>query len=181
MPLHRKLRFERQRPHTAQDLSRFGGLPPGLRDGRWPLFYNPELDEALPGTHVLTIETRSLELEVAPEVVALSLFISDPEMPWFFDDPTADLQVIALTADDLNAGVSAPQDVSSLPTGLLHFDPPAGGASFVGGIAKYLQQDRPTSPEPGFVLQCRANELNINLGDSGLLFMFTSWAMWESH
>ena len=114
MPLHRKLRFERQRPHTAQDLSRFGGLPPGLRDGRWPLFYNPELDEALPGTHVLTIETRSLELEVAPEVVALSLFISDPEMPWFFDDPTADLQVIALTADDLNAEVSAPQDVSSL-------------------------------------------------------------------
>lgn len=131
---------------------------------------------------MLTIEAKPLELEVSSEIVALSLFISDPELPWYFDDPTSDLKVISLTSADLQAGPpSAPQGAARLSPELLRFEEAQPqDVSFVGGIAKYIQQDRPTQPEPGFVLQCSAYDLRVNLGDSGVLFMFTTWPMWES-
>ncbi len=132
------------------------------------------------------MNVKALELDLPEAVVALSLFMSDPEMPLYFDDPTADLAVVQLTAEDLKHPVparGAPAKPLRQAQGL-GFEAVAGnpGRNYTGSFPRYLQEDwRSEQDEPHFVLQCGEGHLNVNLGDSGQLYMFTQWAMWDCH
>lgn len=186
MTLHRVLSCDYKAKLTPAQRSRVGGLPPGIRPHRWPSFYDPERQTSTLGTHLLTVDASELEIAAAPGVLAYALFMSDPQMPRFFDDPTSDLEVVALTAADLQA-----QDLSGLDlpkplrAGALRFEPVPEGElqrlRYSGDFPRFIHEPWERRPWPDFILMIDDYFMDINLGDSGRLSMFTTWAMWESH
>lgn len=186
MTLHRVLSCDYQAKLTPAQRSRVGGLPPGIQPRRWPSFYDPERQTSPLGTHLLTVDASELEIAAAPGVLAYSLFMSEPQLPRYFDDPTADFKVVALTAKDLKAqdfsGLELP---APLRAGALRFDPVPEGEPlrlcYSGGFPRFIHEPWEQRPWPDFILMIDDYFMDINLGDSGRLSMFTTWAMWESH
>lgn len=167
-----------------EDINRFGGHPLGVGVEDWPMLYHPETEEEQPMLHVLTVDARELELAVPSSIRALALFASSAEMPLYFDDPTADYAVVPLTQEAIDKGeLPGPELLEPmLDAGVLEFQPQTQrvrGMTFTGGTPRFIQSD--DGPSPDFVLQFDERLIPLNLGDSGALYMYTTWAMWESH
>jgi|SRR5690554_57989 len=162
-------------------INRTGGRPIGIGSDNWPHAWNPETEEDQPMVHLLTIATEDIDADVRDSVVALALFMSSPEMPFYFDDPTADFVVIQLTQEDIDRGeLDVPELAAPAleATGLEVLDSSTSGMTFAGGEPVCIQEEG--SPD-GFVLQFDDRFLNVNLGDSGRLYMYTSWAYWDCY
>ena len=172
------------RAPAASDISRCGGAPLGVGADLWPTIYNPLTGARQPMLHVLSVDPRALDLDVPASVGALSLFASSFEMPLYPEDPTCDYEVVQVPRSALARGVLPTPELPEPPLegGVLEFRPAAArveGLTFAGGAPRYIQSRDDGSAD--FVLQFDERFLPLNLGDSGALYMFTSWAFWECH
>ncbi len=97
----------------------------------------------------------------------------------YFDDPTSDYEVVQLKQSDIDQGeLDGPElPGKQMSAHGLALGKGSAKSNFVGGSPRYLQED---GGSQGFVLQLNESLVSLNLGDSGELYMFTSWAMWQS-
>jgi len=179
-PMNRHTLHKIKRAPGPQDINRYGGRPIGIPTSGWPTIYNPETEAEQNMLHVLTLDTR--DLGITRWDGALAVFASSTEMPLYFDDPTCDFEVVQISRAALAGGVHRAPSLPERPlkAGVLEVRPASSvsGMTFVGGRPRYIQSD--DSGDDDFVLQLGDGFLPLNLGDSGALYVFESWAMWES-
>lgn len=165
----------------TESINRFGGAPIGVGVDEWATIRNPSTGESQPMIHVLTVATSDLDVEVGDDIAALALFASSAEMPLYFDDPTCDYRVVQLTKRAVERGeLEGPElpEPELEPRGLEIGTGTADSLTYVGGEPETIQEPLPAN---GFVLQMDSYFSGLNLGDSGGLYMFTDWAMWDCH
>lgn len=178
------LRANRAAHPAPTDLNRIGGHPIGIGLDNWPRIFNPATQTDQPMIHVLTVDARAVGAAVPDSVLALALFVSSADEPFYFDDPTSDYAVVPLRQPDIAAGELPAPDLPEhpLPAAVLELKPGRGsGRSYAGGRPRWIQShlhDGEDTPDD-FVLQFDTSLVRINLGDSGVCYMFTGWAMWE--
>ena len=173
-------------------LNRLGGLPPGVSAEDWPTFDDEPME------HLVT-----LDLATMPELQAqqggartLSFFCHSPDHNEAYEPGTG--QTAVLTGGDGDG--AAPEGVEVRPE--KHFEAvrievPAGVFSArsgklrelhdaiykMGGRALgepiWLQQDEGGSD--GFVMQFDETFVDMNLGDSGIMYVYADDAFWQCH
>lgn len=176
--------YKLQRGDTAPTpgtINRLGGSPIGISQDQWPTIWDEMEDMEVPMVHVLTIDANSIGYSTQPGIRAFALFASNADMFIYMDDPTADLEVVALTQQALDKGeLEAGPDVDLLPSYTLILEHTTEGLKTdqAGGKPSWIQDE---GPEQGLILQGSDDLLGLNLGDCGQLYMYENWAMWQSH
>jgi hypothetical protein len=177
------------RAPKPQEINRIGGRPLGVDHKNWPMIFNPNILKKQPMIHVLTIDARALQVPIAKSIRALALFVSSAEMPFYCGDRTSDYKVLALTDKEIARGeLEGPthpeEEEEPLPAGVLCFEPStseSNSRSFSGKEPKWIQPRSERNSNRGFVLQFDSWLVPLNLGDSGVLYMFDTWAYWECY
>jgi hypothetical protein len=137
--------------------------------------------------HVLTIAASELDGGSLPGgAAAIALFVRDPQRNQAFSPGTDETRVVAVERPDARraravqvTAVDVPQvvfDEKDEPTrelrGQLRRAP-----GYLGGRPLWLQDAEHAGT---FVLQARGSLLPMNLGDDGILYVFTDTAFWQA-
>jgi hypothetical protein len=181
-------------------ISRIGGPPVGVDDARWPRTAGPGTRR--PMQHVLTLAAADLGGARLPGgAAAVALFVRDPDHNAASAPHHPDAHVRLLTAAALRKGEYAGElPPGSLPAGALKVkavDVPRAvfderdqrrelaaprralrrAAGFALGGPLWLQDPE---HDGAFVLQFRSSLARMNLGDGGVMFVFSDTAFWQS-
>lgn len=177
-------------------INRIGGLAPGVDAERWPM------REDEPMSHLFTLDVESmpgLDAKVPEGVKAVSVFCADPynNEAWEYDnDYTA---VLFSTAEQLAADVAPPEDLdqdvepeAGFQIVPLDVDPDVffGGDTDLNeeifraparvlGPPIWLQGDE--GGEEGFLMQFDEYFVDMNLGDSGVMYVYANTAFWQCY
>lgn len=167
------------------DLSRVGGAPPGAAP------YAEGEDGAEPMVHLLTLDLAKLPELAArfPRARALSLFLPDPwnaerheggtvvayEPAQLREAPDDGARALETTPLDVPVGVFAPEaqgPLRDLQRAL------AGCGGYAGGGALMLHEGA-GGVEPRFLFQFDESLCDLNLGDSGVLYVWWNDVQWQ--
>lgn len=185
------------RPPTG--VSRVGG--PGVDLGE----RQPRSDEGHAMTHVWTLATADVPALAAayPDAVAVALYMLDPEENEAWEADNGLTALVELSADDLEMPPAAPtdQDLTARAVTVEHLevssqafefdlddadDAPRrvlrgelyGAPARAGGAPIWLQGDEHAGE---FLLQFDESFANVNLGDCGIMYVFTDTQFWQCH
>jgi hypothetical protein len=180
-------------------VSRVGG--PGVDLGE----RQPRSDEGQAMTHVWTLATADVPALAAayPDAVAVALYMLDPEENEAWEADNGLTALVELSADDLEMPPAAPtdQDLTARAVTVEHLevssqafefnlddadDAPRrvlrgelyGASARAGGAPIWLQGDE---HEGEFLLQFDESFANVNLGDCGIMYVFTDTQFWQCH
>jgi|GEM_PF-5416170 len=170
---------------NSNEINRLGGLPIGITTDSWPHL------NGHPMHHLLTVEVN--EWWLRDDIVAVSLFISDPDNHEAWEPNSDHVELIFLTEEDIEQGV-----ITDWPEGLNGRRLASGRIitkdannlkeanlqklSYISGAPSFLQDEREweiISHGP-FLLQFTQDLVNINLGDSGIMYAFANTAWYQS-
>lgn len=181
-------------------VSRVGG--PGFDLGE----RQPTDDEGQPLTHVWTLATADVPAlaRAYPGAAAVALYVLNPEENEAYEVDNGQTALVPLTREDVAGGAAAPtdQDLQAREVTVTHvevssaafdeYDPgdpedsprnklrqaiySAGGRA--GGRPIWLQGDE---HDGEFLLQFDESFANINLGDAGVMYIFTDQQFWQCH
>lgn len=190
---------------TAHDeapdgVSRVGGPGYDLGDRQ------PQGDDGGPMTHIWTLATRDVPALAAayPDAVAVSLYILEPQENEAWEADNGLTALVPLTADDLERGEAEPTDedlslrrvsVEQIDVAAAAFEQDGdddetsprrllrgaiyGASARAGGVPIWLQGDEHAAD--GFLLQFDESFADVNLGDCGVMYVFTDTQFWQCH
>jgi hypothetical protein len=201
--------FERlEEEPEATDLNRLGGRPIGVDAGSWPLKGG---DEDQPMEHMYTLDMATvpgLQSRVGEGVRAVSLFVYNPSYNEAWTAYNSDTEVVLLTEDDVAKGpfegdlpvgdASGARKFSvqeaEVPAEIfleVHWDEERDpqleeirngvyqSNAWGGGQPIWLQGDEGAGPD--FVMQFDEGFVYMNLGDSGVMYVYPDTAFWQCH
>ncbi|MFZ6177855.1 hypothetical protein [Nannocystis pusilla] len=173
---------------AADSVARIGGTPRGI--------VTPPVDRKEPMTHVLTLDLAQLPELAAkhPGARALSLYLPDPDTGERHRHGT----LVWTSEEELSRAPGSIEDAAALLVEA--FDVPEqifgggelegaakrvrrivyGSAGFVGGGPLWLQDGDP-GVDPSFLFQFDESLAHINLGDSGVMYVFDGDIDWQCH
>ncbi len=180
-------------------VSRVGG--PGFDLGdRQP---RGEDDEAM--THIWTLATADVPALAAafPDAAAVALYVLEPQENEAWEPDTDLTALVSLTAEDLRRGDAAPTEqdlglrrvtVEHLEVASAAFDEGGdddnesprrqlrsaiyGASARAGGAPIWLQGGE---DDGDFLLQFDESFADLNLGDCGIMYVFTQTQFWQCH
>lgn len=181
-------------------ISRVGG--PGVELGA----RRPQGDDGQAMTHIWTLATADVPALAAafPEAAAVALYMLDPQSNEAWEAHNGLTALVPLSTADLAGRAAAPTehdltprrvdavqvDVASAafeeedeeddsgPSPQALRDAIYGAAARAGGRPLWLQGDE---HDGEFLLQFDETFANINLGDSGIMYVFTDTQFWQCH
>ena len=157
--------------------SRIGGPAVGVRT--WPMFRRKPME------HVLTLDVRGLELDIPEKVVGVSLFVGSTRENQASTPQNRETTVLFLDADDLGRGevarpgpTLAKAELAETGMAVQRHDAKHRRIlnAFAGGDPGWLQE--PEGPSRGFILQFDQTFVPMDLGDSGVMYVFADCAWW---
>ncbi|MEZ4310153.1 MAG: hypothetical protein R3F14_19095 [Polyangiaceae bacterium] len=180
----------------GEDLNRIGGAAPGVDASRWP----KRGDE--PMTHLFTMDLDTMpELRArvsaddGGEARAISVFCANPDNNEAYSSDNGETAVLVSSRAQIAAPASPPEDVESMSEA--RFEAVAvqvrphvwehrtdlrteiyRASARVLGEPIWLQ-----SPEHDGDLLCQFDDsfVHMNLGDSGVMYVFSDTAFWQCH
>jgi hypothetical protein len=192
------LQQETNKP-MANSVKRIGGAPIGVTPATWPHF------NGTPMQHVLTLDLAALPALHVGELAnvrAAALFISHFEDNQAFRPQTPESAVILLSEDDIQQGEpneilnqhhSEPQSYQvqpvTIPIGLFNHlgktEKPGTlrelqdllyTSSYAAGKPLWMQGNE---HDGHFLCQFDETFIEMNLGDAGIMYIFTDTAFWQ--
>ncbi len=172
--------------------ARVGGLPPGIDAAAWPRH-----DDA-PMVHLFTLDFTG----TAAIARTMSVFCARPELNEASEPGTAWTAVIWRTAAEASRPGEAPEGLTPRPAKGLEAVAIAVPANVwtersgavgrlrdalyalparVFGRPQWLQGPEDDDDDDGFIMQFDADFVSINLGDSGIMYVFEETAFWQCH
>src|SRR5690554_165987 len=182
-------------------LNRLGGRPFGITAETWPL----KCDDAdSPMEHMLTLDldtVPALRSSFSDDVRALALFVRSPEYNEAWTPGNEDSQVVSITRDAIAEfpGALPTGNDSAVGFAVHEVEVPAGAFSVPYDGDKDLRAVRSAiysacawgGPEPiwlqgdeyfgVFAMQFDEGFAYMNLGDSGIMYVFADTAFWQCH
>lgn len=173
---------------TADSVARIGGTPRGI--------VTPPVDRKEPMTHVLTLDLAQLPELAARHAGArsLSLYLPDPDtgerhrhgaLVWTTEEalgraPGSIEGAVTLLVDafDVPEQIFGGGDLEGAAKRVRRIV--YGSAGFVGGGPLWLQDGDP-GVDPSFLFQFDESLAHINLGDSGVMYVFDGDIDWQCH
>ncbi len=177
----------------AADVNVIGGPAPGIDASRWP----SHDDE--PMVHLFTLDVRTmpgLEKRFGADVRAVSVFCWHPSFNEAFASGSGQTAIVTTTEAQLTAGGEPPEEAELADR--RHFAPVAIDVSPTVWSAKnelrddiyraharvlgeplWLQGDEDAGGT--FVMQFDDGFVDVNLGDSGIMYVFDDDAFWQCH
>lgn len=173
---------------SADAVARIGGAPRGV--------VTPPVDRKEPMTHVITLDLAQLPELAArrPGARSLSLYLPDPDtgerhrhgaLVWTSEaelggapGSTADARPLVVEAFDVPAQIFGGEELAGPAKrvrGIVY-----GSPGYVGGGPLWLQDGEP-GVDPRFVFQFDESLCGINLGDSGVMYVFEGDIDWQCH
>lgn len=180
-------------------VSRVGGPGPDLGDRQ------PRGEDGEAMTHIWTLATADVPALAAayPDAAAVALYVLSPEENEAWEPDNGLTALVPLTAEDLRRGDAAPTDqdlgprrvsVEQLEVASAAFEQDGdddegsprrqlrgaiyGASARAGGSPIWLQGDEHGGE---FLLQFDESFANLNLGDCGIMFVFTDTQFWQCH
>lgn len=173
---------------SPQDINRVGGKPIGVDAKSWPMH------EGRAMSHLITIDLHTLDLPFVPKNRALALFCLDPDNNQAHDAGNPYTRVVLLSAQDIKKGEpSAMPEHTPIAAAKLKTSPLTGESrTYFGGQPAYLQGDpfehlelgdmmAQSIERGGFYFQFDESVVPMNLGDSGVMYVFERTAFWQCH
>jgi hypothetical protein len=171
----------------AKDISRIGGKPIGIDAKNWPMHEGKAL------SHLMTIDLHTLDLPFVPRNRALAVFCLNPDDNGAYEPGNPFTRVVLISPQDIKKGEPAevpahPQlTAAKLETAPLTNQDPM---TFFGGVPKYIQGDpfeshdfseglQKSIESGGFYCQFDESLVPMNLGDSGVMYVFERTAFWQ--
>lgn len=181
-------------------VSRVGGPGFDLGEGQ------PTDEEGEPLTHVWTLATADVPAlaRAYPEAVAVALYVLNPQENEAFEVDNGQTALVVLTREDVERGAAEPTDEDlqerevtarqvEVSSSAFEGDDPDeeedsprnvlrraiyGAGARAGGRPIWLQGDE---YEGEFLLQFDESFVDINLGDAGVMYIFTDQQFWQCH
>jgi hypothetical protein len=153
-----------------------GGLPPDIGLDAWPRFEGELM------THVLTIAFADVPDLAGAKSAGASVFLSTANHHQAFSPYSDHAAVVLLTAGQLASRAKRPEGnvlevLDAFPLELVeHDDSPPW--SFAGGSPRWIQAPQWAGP---FVAQFVDEVIDVNLGDSGALYIFGDTAFMQCY
>lgn len=173
----------------ATEINRIGGKPIGIDPRNWPMHEGKAM------SHLLTIDLHTLDLPFVPKNRALAVFCLNPEHNDAFEAGNPYTRVVLISASDIKRG--EPNEVPNhpvVPAFRLQVSPlmQQEAWTYFGGAPKWLQGDPAEAADfteglqhslerGGFYCQFNENLVPMNLGDSGVMYVFERTAFWQCH
>ncbi len=182
---------------NGSDLNVRYGPAPGVGKDRWPVF-NDE-----PMHHLFTLDVRTMpELSdrVGDDFRTVSLFISNPDMNEAYEPYNNETEIIFSTQEQVDAvpvfskGVAIDEKTLGFDVVAVDVDSGVwceesrendlcqeifGAGARVLGEPIWLQSDELT--DGSFLLQFDESFVDVNLGDSGVMYVFSDSAFWQCY
>lgn len=178
---------------AADSVGRIGGTPRGVPEAAVPRF------EDEPMEHVITLDLQQFPELAArrPGVRALSLYLPDPgnaehhesgALVWVREEElsaapgsTEGAATIVVEAFEVPAAIFEVESGSELEAAAQRVRSIVyGSAGYVLGGPLWLQ-DGPAGGDPSFLFQFDESLCHINLGDSGVMYVFEGHMTWQCH
>jgi hypothetical protein len=199
--------FERgDEPPKEGELNRIGGRPIGIDADSWP---HRGGDDDEPMHHMVTLDAETiptLRAAVGEDVRAVALFVHSPDYNEAWEAYNGQVEVVHLTQadidkgpypeDELPAGEDNPRGFSvetvEVPDGIFWMDyddddPQLreirdlvySAHAYSGGHPLWLQYDESTGSP--FLFQFDEGFVWMNLGDMGVMYVFSDTGFWQCH
>lgn len=154
-----------------------GGLPPDIGLESWPRFEGELM------THVLTIAFADVPDFADARSAGVSVFLSTANHHKAFAPYSDHAAVIRLTAEQLASRASRPEGevleiLDAYPIEWAEHDGDSPPWSFAGGSPRWIQAPQWAGP---FVGQFVEELIDVNLGDSGALYIFGDTAFMQCY
>ncbi|PCC75236.1 hypothetical protein SAMN02745121_04041 [Nannocystis exedens] len=188
-PKVRIYRLRRGEDEPAADaVARIGGTPRGVA--------TPPVDRKEAMTHILTLDLAQLPELAArrPGVRSLSLYLPDPDtgerhrhgaLVWTREEElgrapgsTEDAATLLVEVFDVPAQIFAGGELTGAAKRVRRIV--YGSPGYVGGGPLWLQDGDP-GVDPDFLFQFDESLAHINLGDSGVMYVFAGDIDWQCH
>lgn len=186
----------------SNSVSRIGGKPIGLTPKTWPKFKRKYME------HLITLDLDEMpELKTGrlSDSRAIALFISDKIENEAFAPSTKETAIVILSEDDIKNGELSPTlrdnqlpqscyKVTPVKVPLCVFDELPddqeeselgklkaalfSSSGYAGGSPSWLQYEE---HEGHFLFQFDESLVDVNLGDAGVMYVFTDTAFWQCH
>ena len=174
-----------------KDVTRCDGVPIGVSDETWPQYNGKPME------HLLTLdldEMPTMKKGILENKRAISLFINDRDENEAFEKNNKDTSVMLLSNSDIER-VTAPSGSAGKKITIIPIDVPVDVFStegsnideiieirdmllddvcaYVGGGPVWMQGDESTD---NFLFQFDERLIDVNLGDSGVMYVFANTA-----
>lgn len=186
-------------PVPPSSVARRGGNPIGISRENWPLFKNRPME------HLITLDLEAmpaLKTDILVNARAVALFVSDRMDNQAFEPGTQETMIISLLQDDIDNGepsfilrkneeqasayniipVLVPEAVFD-NSGEYEEDHPLEklknaifSKSYAAGRPLWLQREE---HDGHFLFQFDESLIDLNLGDEGVMYVFTDTAFWQ--
>ena len=188
------LLYKEDNDANDMDVTRCDGVPIGVSDESWPQY------EGKPMEHLLTLdldEMPTMKKGVLENKRAVSLFINDRDENEAFKKNNKDTSVMLLSNSDIER-VTAPSGSAGKKITIIPIDVPVDVFStegsnideiieirdmllddvcaYVGGGPVWMQGDESND---NFLFQFDERLVDVNLGDSGVMYVFAKTAFWQ--
>jgi hypothetical protein len=187
---------------SPDSVARIGGKPIGITPDTWPLF------DGKPMEHLITLDLAELpELKTGAlaDARAVALFIGDRMENEAYEPGTKETSIIVLSQDDIDKGEpptslresgepASRYEVTPVRVPASVFDDPHeeeeesplhelrsaiySSSCYAGGKPLWLQF---AEHEGHFLFQFDESFIDVNLGDAGVMYVFTDTAFWQCH
>lgn len=188
------LLYKEDKDANERDVTRCDGVPIGVSDESWPQH------KGKPMEHLLTLDLDqmpALKKGVLENQRAISLFINDRMENEAFEEDNEDTSVMLLSNADIEQVVS-PSGSAGKKIAIIPIDVPVDVFSteesdideiieiqgmlldevcaYVGGGPVWMQGDESND---NFLFQFDERLVDVNLGDSGVMYVFAKTAFWQ--
>lgn len=193
------------KPPQSSDINRTVGAPIGVTDDAWPMYQGTKM------SHLITLDisqTPDLSMKLSEDTGAIAVFVSNLFDNEAFEPNTEESRVIEISKQDILNGVSEwkskddeqnyskPQSFTchelEVPEELFSdnvYERPEKDPLVIlfnaisyygmaGGSPIWLQGAEHNGQ---FILQFSENLVTTNLGDGGVMYVFSDAAFWQCH
>ncbi len=199
--------FERlDGPPSDGELNRIGGRPVGIDADNWP---HRGGDEDEPMHHMVTLDVEAiptLRARVGDDVRAVALFVHSPDYNEAWEPYNGQVEVVHLSQEDVDKGLYPEDELPAgdddplafsvetveVPEGIFWMDyddddPQLreirdlvySSHAYSGGHPLWLQNEQ--SAGSPFLFQFDEGFIWMNLGDCGVMYVFSDTAFWQCH
>lgn len=168
-------------------VDRLGGVPIGVTVDRWPRMTVGTIDE--PMNHIVTVSKAHFAEGLPQGAAAVALFVWNPDDNEAFEPDTLGTRVVFLSEAQLAAGETSERpegyDASREREGVAlvvktKTDTFAElGFDHVGLPISWLQSPEGQDEAGRFLFQFTEDLIDINLGDTGSMYVFENAAWWQ--
>lgn len=176
----------------VDDHNVLGGAAPGVDAARWPSFD----DEPMEHMFTLDLKTMPALAREYPGMRTISVFVHSPDHNEAYTPGNGQTAVLMSTEAQLAAPAAPPdgaklEPITRFGVVAVEVDPAvwAGKSELrdelyrcsarVGGGPLWLQDDE--GGDAGFVMQFDESFCSMNLGDSGIMYVYADDAFWQCH